>query len=462
MAQVSVYALVMLSVLAVLSQDVSGEDLWDGPDKIRINASNILDQIREGKDVNCGPDSVIIGDILLDEITNTSIKSDITIHSEIYGKVRASKEFQGRVDLKGATFHEDVSFEDSVFFGSFRLDDASFKGILNLEGAHFDGSSSFGNINCEENAYFYRAIFAGPSYFYNSKFSKLADFSQCKFMDYGEFQHSTFQGRALFRRSTFAKETTFRGSEFAMDVEFNGANFSSDAIFASVKCEGTLNFNEYSFIKSKNTEFNGNLSLEDSRIRHIDLKDATLSSRSLLNINNCDFYKLDARWVDIQNHILFDEEAYIKLINYYKSVGMFADADACYREYNDESKKPDIFSKAVNWFLWITCYYGTIAWLAPIYLAILSIIFAALYRYPTPKIKIKINDARVVRDAKKDESKQEISFYDTLYFSSMKLVNSSTDYVPIGRWRWAVLLEIIIGWALLAIFIIMIVRLGLR
>lgn len=450
MAQVSVYALVMLSVLAVLSQDVSGEDLWDGPDKIRINASNILDQIREGKDVNCGPDSVIIGDILLDEITNTSIKSDITIHSEIYGKVRASKEFQGLVDLRGATFHEDVSFEDSVFLGRFQLDDAYFKGILNLMGANFTGPSSFGNINCEENAYFYRAIFAGPSYFYNSKFSKLADFSQCAFKDYGEFPQSTFLGRALFRGSTFEKETSFRGSEFAMDAEFKGANFSSDAIFASVKCEGTLNFNKYGFIKLKRTEFHGNLSLEKSRIRHIDLKDATLSNRSLLNINNCDFNKLDARWDNIKDHIIFDETTYIKLINYFKSVGLFSDADACYREYNHKSRKPDISSKIINSILWITCDYGTDARRAPVLLVILSIIFAILYIYPSPHIKIK------------DRSGQAISRRDSLYFSAMVIVNSSTKCEAIGLWRWAVLIERLIGWTLLAIFIITIIRLGLR
>lgn len=440
----------MLSVLAVISQDVSGEDLWSGPDKIRINASNILDQISEGKDVNCGPDSVIIGDVLLDDITNKSIKSDITIHSEIYGKVSASKEFQGLVDLKGAIFHGDVSFKDSVFLGNFRLDDASFKGILSLEGAHIKGPSSFTNIICEENADFYRAIFAGPFYFYNSKFSKLAEFSRCKFMDYGEFQHSTFLGRALFRGSTFAKETTFRGSEFAMDAEFNGANFSSDAIFASVKCEGTLNFNKYGFIKSKRTEFNGNLSLEDSRIRHIDLKDVTLSNRSFLNTKNCDFYRLDARWSDLKDHISFDEQVYIKLINYYKSIGMFADADACYREYNHKSTKPNISSKIISGILWITCDYGTDARYAPFLLVVLSLIFAILYRYPSPHIEIK------------DSPGQEISRRDALYFSAMVLVNSSTKYEAIRHWRWAVLIERLIGWALLAIFIITIVRLGLR
>jgi len=450
MARVSAYALVILSVLAVLSQDVSGEDLWNGPDKIRINASDILDQIREGKDVNCGPDSVIIGDVLLDEISNRSIKSDITIHSEIYGKVSGSKEFQGLVDLRGATFHEDVSFEDSVFLGSFQLDGASFKGILNLMGANFSGSSSFLNIICEGNAEFYRAIFASPFYFYNSKFSKLADFSQCTFKDYGEFVHSTFLGRALFRGSTFEKETSFRGAEFAMDAEFKGANFSSDAIFASVNCEGTLNFNKYGFIKLKRTEFHGNLSLEDSRIRHIDLKDTILSNRSLLNINNCDFNKLDARWDEIKDHIIFDETTYIKLINYFKSVGQFSDADSCYREYNHKSKKSSISSKIINGILWITCDYGTDARRAPLLLVILSIIFAILYKYPSPHILIK------------DAPSEPISPRDSLYFSAMVLINSSTKYEPIEGWRWAVLVERLIGWVLLAIFIITIIRLGLR
>lgn len=450
MARVSVYALIVLSMLAVLSQDVSGEDLWDGPDKIRINASDILGQIREGKDVNCGPDSVIIGDVLLDEINNSSIKSNITIHSEIYGEMSASKEFQGLVDLSGAIFHEDVSFEDSVFLGRFQLDDAYFKGILNLMGANFSGPSSFGNLNCEGIAYFRRAIFGGASYFYDSKFSKLADFSQCAFKDYCEFPHSIFLGRALFRGSIFEKETSFRGSEFAMDAEFKGANFSSDAIFASVKCEGTLNFNNYGFTKLKRTEFHGDLSLEDSRIMHIDLKDAILSNRSLLNINNSDFYRLDARWDDIKDHIIFDETIYIKLINYFKSVGLFYDADSCYREYNHKSKKSSISSKIINGILWITCDYGTDARRAPLLLVILSIIFAILYKYPSLHIVIK------------DAPSEPISPRDSLYFSAMVLVNSSTKYEPTEGWKWAVLVERLIGWVLLAIFIITIVRLGLR
>lgn len=466
MTEASVYALLILSVFVVLSQDVSGQDRWNGSDKTIIKSEDIINLIREGKDVYCGQDSVIIGDVLFDNIANKSIESNINISSDIYGEVRACKKFKGLVNFSDATFHRDAIFENSVFSGAVLLDSASFKGILNLDGVHFNNISSFEEVNCEENVNFNHAIFYRSTSFSDSIFSKLADFSQCIFKDHSEFVHANFRGRALFRGSTFGKETSFRGGEFARDAEFNGADFKSDAVFTSAKCEGTMNFNKHNFIKFIGTEFNGNIYFNESQINQVNIKYAQLSNHSILFLDNCDFYRLDARWADIKDHILFDEQIYIKLINYYKSVGMFADADACYREYNHMSTKPNVSSKIISSILWITCDYGTDARRAPILLVILALIFAALYRISSSIVDKKSSPFQQTSSNLGDSTGQhvapKISIRDALYFSAMVLVNSSTNYEPIGGWRWAVLVERMIGWALLAIFIITIVRLGLR
>jgi TRAP-type C4-dicarboxylate transport system permease small subunit len=105
----------------------------------------------------------------------------------------------------------------------------------------------------------------------------------------------------------------------------------------------------------------------------------------------------------------------------------------------------------LNLFFGITCNYGTDAFKPILILFFLFLLFAGSYRITT---SVKRKDST--------NPEEKISSWDCLYFSAMVLVNSSTDYIPIGKWRWAVFIERLVGWVLLAIFIITLVRLGLR
>lgn len=441
--------LAILIVNLFVLQGGIGQKCWDGT-KNRIYADSIIEKIGKGEDVNCGPDSMVVGDLIFDKINNKSIKGNIEIHSEICGKIIArNKDFLGLVDLSNSNFNENVSFEGSAFFRDAYFYKSNFKKELFFTNAAFLNGSSFDGMVCDMSAEFLNTSFKGDSTFYKAIFDGRADFSLCRFQGNGQFQLANFKERSLFHGSKFLKEANFFASEFAKDAEFHEAEFNGDAIFKSIKCNGALYFNKNQDFRLGGAAFSKLVFFDRSYIRYLDINGSVFSENCKISFNDCDFFRLNAMWDNIREHVPFDEEVYIHLFNYYKGVAQFNDADACYLEYNLKSKKESWRDSAISHFLGITCIFGTSVWRVISFLAGLALIFAFLY-YNRQSIR------------RKDCPHCYLSFWDCLYYSLMVLVNFSADYTTQGKWRWLVLFERLLGWILLAILVITIVRLGLR
>lgn len=486
-------SLLLLAMICVFMSGL-GQDEWDSPIKTRIYADEIIDKINNEENISYGPEEVIVGDLAFSRVKNTTIKSDIRINTEIYGSMIANdKVFNGSINFGNSNFYGEVSFDDSKFTGNAIFVGADFKDMVSFKDTIFKKRATFEGIICEKSVIFCNAEFEGPTRFSYSAFKKRADFSGCVFDEIGQFQNIDFIGNAIFNKASFNDGISLYESNFDNNAEFSNASFRNNAVFDSVNCERTMHFDGNPSLRLNGANISGNLTFRGSNIKHIDLHDSNFSKHSQIIFDNCDFFRLYARWAAIKDHIPFDEDVYVKLINYYKNIGSFEDADACYREYNRKSK---VAGSPINTFFWIVSDYGTDIKILCLILILSSILFAGIY-YKFQCIRKKDRDAketiaglciakcrllsvpincieRIFNMMRSiifrignicrltPDGQIMMPFMDCFYFSLMVLVNSSTDYAPLGKCRWVVLVERLWGWLLFAILIIMLVRLGLR
>ncbi|MHC1574571.1 MAG: pentapeptide repeat-containing protein [Candidatus Methanogasteraceae archaeon] len=126
-----------------------------------------------------------------------------------------------------------------------------------------------------------KSVFETDADFSNTRFRKPVDFLGTSFMDISDFRGARFSGDIDFRYVVFSGDTDFRGADFSGDASFLDANFDGDAIFNST---------EFTKVSFSNTTFT-NVSLYDA-----------------------DFKTMNVDWVSLQDVLLFDGIAYIKLI----------------------------------------------------------------------------------------------------------------------------------------------------
>jgi hypothetical protein len=237
----------------------------------------------------------------------------------------------------------------------------------------------------------------GDADFIRSQFGGYADFSLSRFSENTTFSRSKFSGKTYFIGSQFGKHTNFNGSQFG-DVDFSGSNFS------------------------KNTNFN------ESR-----------------------FSGYVFGWSPFVNGI--DEATYLALIKNLKDHGQFDDSNDCYYMYrfNKLGKKFDFY----DFLSFISCGFGVrpdipLFWGA-VLIPLFGIIFWAgrcIHRTSCP-----INP-----DQNKEKRAPSIS--EALYFSVLVFFHTHPPmyWHQSGRWRYLVTFEDILGWFILAIFVVALVN----
>jgi uncharacterized protein YjbI with pentapeptide repeats len=162
----------------------------------------------------------------------------------------------------GATFSDQVYFENATFIAETRFKDASFSETVSFSGAHFYTWLSFESATfvivefqgaALRNAYFKDATFFEVD-FEGSTFAGNVDFDSTKICDgrfqsvifsaetkfqhaavnNGDFQDAAFLGDSDFREATFAEQIRFDRATFSSDVSFQNAIFSNKASFIGV------------------------------------------------------------------------------------------------------------------------------------------------------------------------------------------------------------------------------------
>jgi hypothetical protein len=171
-----------------------------------------------------------------------------------------------------------------------------------------------------------------------------ADFSGATFSGYAGFKKTQFskkmvegrdidqEGKANFKDSQFSQGANFSDSRFCVSTNFSGSKFIGDAIF-----DGAI--------------FNQNLSLNRTRYEKLYIRWKSIAIPK-------------SQWRFLENghmgsQLDYNDAAYLLLIENFKNLGFFEDADNCYYNYRIERRRelPTLY-KPIDWILMALYGYG--------------------------------------------------------------------------------------------------------
>jgi hypothetical protein len=455
----------------------------------KINADDILKEILEGKDVD-HKNVIIKGDLDLRKIdiqNDTGGKRVVTSEIKIY-----SCQIQGTLYFSHSLFEKSIIFLGSRFEERASFWGCQFKGYTNFSDSRFKGDANFSDSRFEGNADFSGSRFEEYAYFPFSRFKRGANFSDSQFDGDANFEEARFDGDAFFAESWFKGNANFIRSRFKEYIDFSGSWFKGDANFSRSQFEGEVYFLD----RKTNVRFNRSLNLNDCKINSILLENVEFSclTGKQISLEYPELNYFFASWDSIKDHILYHESTYLALVKNYKSLGWFNDADNCYYAFRKLAqtdkkwyKKPnrliDLLIEIHRWFIlrleipikgtkwvgslwlfswiklfdwsklldhisWITCGYGLKIWPLVIWIIGSILIFASIYSMFDG---IAINLGTTPGNA---------SLIDCVYFSTFSLAGRPTPvgFSIIGSWKYVALMENLLGYVFLALFVVVLGR----
>jgi uncharacterized protein YjbI with pentapeptide repeats len=334
-----------------------------------VHASEILNKIQEGKDVEY--DCVIVRDDLnlkeLDLPTKhtepTLVKSKIKItNSKISGVLTFKKViFEKEVDFSNTQLSGKAFFNEAIFSGYAGFNRTKFNEIADFSGATF-GYANFEEASFGEFVGFLRTTFANIADFSATNFSKYAGFNGAKFSLEASFNRAIFSGNVHVKDAIFCGKAGFHRAIFREFAYFNRAKFNGIADFSRSRFDNIADFNAISC---------KGLYLDESRIYLMHLSEPIFEKDSTMSLRFSDFSSLDVQWEFIKKHLDYDGHSYLSLIRNFRDLEQFEDADNCYYQYRRMSQyrknwydKEKIFYSRFNWsklydyIAWCSCGYG--------------------------------------------------------------------------------------------------------
>ena len=139
--------------------------------------------------------------------------------------------FHGNVNLNNITFHDVISFSESIVKGDLNFSDSIFKGYVNFTNTKFEGKiSNFTECKFEDEVSFNNSTINGDLNFSGSTFGKFSSFNETKFFgDQVSFHNCKFEGHFIFK-STITSDLNFSDSTFVKTVIFNETKFFGDQV----------------------------------------------------------------------------------------------------------------------------------------------------------------------------------------------------------------------------------------
>jgi len=352
-------------------------------------------------------------------------------------------QFGGLASFDGTQFGENANFEEAQFGGFAGFERAQFGGYVNFRRAAFTGG----------NASFGGAVFTGVGVnFRQTEFTGgYVGFSGAQFGGNTNFGGAVFTGgNAYFGGAQFGGNADFKGADFQGGyADFARAGFTGgDANFGGVKFGGNANF--------MGTMFNNELRLDNLR-----------------------FERLYITWDSIKDKLVYDGPIYLALIKNFKAIEQFGDADDCYYIYRRKSqarkklfsKKRFNWSKLLDWIGFVSCGYGVR--IQPIILWVLGSVlgFTLLYKLlpssyggiaesgPSTVTMEAVNNSTLLLTLGSGDGVISPSWGECLYFSFTALTGGTPDGLhPVGLVKYAVMVESVLGYLFLALFVVVLAR----
>jgi uncharacterized protein YjbI with pentapeptide repeats len=361
---------------------------------------------------------------------------------------------QDNVGFADSTFSKDTSFKDAIFKGDAEFNRTTFSYYTYFSGAQFLGRALFSNAKFLDALDFSSARFTGGTSFFQSEFQGWADFDESVFEEDAAFQQADFQGLSSFGDTTFGREADFNLAHFNGAAYFYRASFQGDVFFGLAKLEEVAGFEGASFEK--------NLNMKGIRGPLFLMEDAAFGESSKINLIDADYGRLWAPWKEIRSHVVYDAGAYLALVDNYRRLGWHGDEDDCYYDYRrlGQASKGLGWSKAIDVLAWLSCGYGVrpgyaVAW------SILTILIFALVFWAGDGIRRSAKPLQGLTEV--DPVPERASLRNALFFSTMIFLSQGPiDFLPVGRHRYYVILEGMLGWLLLALFLVTLGRIMIR
>jgi hypothetical protein len=380
-----------------------------------------------------------------------------------------SAALSGNADFRGANFNEELNMEfasfqgNAVFLSSYMAKEANFFRAEFLD-VNFKDAILGGNVQFSE-AKLGRGIFTGSHFlgtasFQGSCFQDDTFFQSAFFQEQALFSQSIFQTKAVFEQAVFAGEAQFSNVSFLEESDFRSIKFCKEAFFLGTQFTGPVNFS--------GSNFEANLDLANAKIQVMRLFDVVFAGQ--IDLHNADFDRLEVRWPTLRHHLAYDGAAYLSLSKNFRNLEWFEDADDCYYHYRRMSQagKTLVFREKmlikVNWsklldgMAWISCGYGV----RPRYTVFLScfliILFALLFWMGDGIVVEPLNGGSPCITPQED-----LNILDNVYFSAMVFTaKTQVKWYPIGVFRYLATVESVLGWLLLALFLVTLGRTMIR
>ena len=351
----------------------------------------------------------------------------------------------GRANFGGAVFSGgDADFEEAIFRGGradferavFSFNDADFGGTVFSGGdADFRGAVFiFSHVD------FSGAVFSGGD----------ADFIGAHFNGGdADFRRAVFDGDAEFSMAKFNRcESYFWWAEFSDNAYFEGAVFiGGNSDFRKAEFSERVTFEKSIF-------YHTNLMLDGSKIYILTLSNANFENGTTISLAGTNYQRLYVHWDSIKNALVYNGEVYLTLVKNFRNIEYFEDADGCYYQYRRERQAIRSWGERAKYtdiLAWLTCGYGV----RPGYtlgLGVFVVLVSAIYYRKT----------NAIRRLKGDENKSA-NIWDALYFSIMTFTTIGYgDWYPLDRHRKVVMIEGIVGWLTLSLFLVTLANVVIR
>ncbi|TKJ41472.1 hypothetical protein CEE37_02615 [candidate division LCP-89 bacterium B3_LCP] len=497
--RIILFALVLLCLLPAGAElQARVIDLRDSTTTDTISADKIIEAIKVLQDTSdvlrC--DSLIIsGKINISGSGIDTVKCIIRFSDSEFSDDFTLQNTGGQVNFSSCVyfertiFHGNVNFSKGIFHDNAYFDDATFSHGTYFSKATFNCNAYFRGVIFKEGVRFEEAIFSGDVYYNSAVFHDNSVFISTIFSGETRFYIAEFFGDAYFRETTFSGNVDFENTDFYGNVSFEKGffsgytNFSGVVFFHEIYSTSTIDLTGAKFLESlnlKTTSFlqNCRILLEDIEVRNIEL--SWLQLEEHLHFYDRNLGVIPAKRFDDINRL---RKVFIHLENNFANLGQFEDQDACYYErMTIERRHANIGDWLLKTLLHYSCGYGVKPGRV-IFTSFFVIILFALFYYLHGAIQERKFDDPALKSKKegvnKDERNRWARFRDALYFS----VNTFTtvgygDWYPtaeklkIGPGRFKITLPIrfrtlamcegLIGWMLLALFLITLGRVWIR
>ena len=398
-----------------------------------------------------------------------------------------------KVQMAGLPGHQNfvrISQNNKVEFKKCLID-----GKVVFAGMDFKNEVRFLSTRFCDELDFQFAVFNKPLIFYGCYLQGKVSLSDSTFWDYVHFDKTLFRETADFFNTSFQKEVSYKHAVFYADCTFSGSRFRSSMLinpcldFNNVVCHETAYF--------KDADFKGIADFEGAQFRR--KSDFINAKFNYINLRQAQFGWFEMKWeqigrkrllfgtvsipdIDVSKKYISEEEfnksfqnrsdtpltekhrQYDILKGIFLNQGDFVSADGCFYDWKQIERKESRLGwnpeswivKIFHYINWLSCGYGVKPIRTLFFASIMILLFGIIFTITNPSFELTVpfyslNEVFMSSFVKNTE----YSFLVFMNFTSVTTEAGSIQHV-------FYLIERILGWITLILFVTTYTRIMLR